>query len=217
MKWNHPDQLFVSVITKLAYHWALVRPCWLNTWARKSLYVCVHSGVKELGFYCLVTKSCPTFLQPHRLVCQRRQLHPTPVLLPGKSHGQRSLVGCSPWGLEDWDTTERLHFHFSLSCIREEMATHSSDLAWRIPETVEPGGLPSTGSHRVRHDWSDLAAATAADQSARVLCPLNSPGKNTRVGCHSFSRGYSRPRDWTHILCIAGRFSTTEPPEKPRS
>ena len=50
---------------------------------------------------------------------QRRQRHPTPALLPGKSHGQRSLVGCSPWGHEESDTTERLHFHFSLSCIGE--------------------------------------------------------------------------------------------------
>ena len=50
---------------------------------------------------------------------QRRQWHPTPVLLRGKSHGQRSLVGCSPWGRWGSDTTERLHFHFSLSCIRE--------------------------------------------------------------------------------------------------
>ena len=51
--------------------------------------------------------------------CWRRQWHPTPVLLPGKSHGRRSLVGCSPWGREESDTTERLHFHFSLSCIGE--------------------------------------------------------------------------------------------------
>ena len=49
--------------------------------------------------------------------CRRRQWHPTLVLLPGKSHGRRSLVGCSPWGREESDTTERLHFHFSLSCI----------------------------------------------------------------------------------------------------
>ena len=49
----------------------------------------------------------------------RRQWHPTPVLLPGKSHGQRSLVGCRPWGREESHTTERLHFHFSLSCIGE--------------------------------------------------------------------------------------------------
>ena len=49
----------------------------------------------------------------------RRRWHPTPVLLPGKPHGQWSLVGCSPWGHEESDTTERLHFHFSLSCIGE--------------------------------------------------------------------------------------------------
>ena len=49
----------------------------------------------------------------------RRQWHPTPVLLPGKSYGQRSLVGCSPWGRWGSDTTERLHFHVSLSCIGE--------------------------------------------------------------------------------------------------
>ena len=47
------------------------------------------------------------------------QWHPTPVLLPGKSHGWRSLVGCSPWGREQLDRTERLPFHFSLSCIGE--------------------------------------------------------------------------------------------------
>ena len=49
------------------------------------------------------------------------------------------------------DTTEQLHFHFSLA-LEKEMATHSSVLAWRIPGTGEPGGLPSMGSHRVGHD-----------------------------------------------------------------
>ena len=49
----------------------------------------------------------------------RRQWHPTPVLLPGKSHGRRSLIGYSPWGRSESDRTERLHFHFSLSCIGE--------------------------------------------------------------------------------------------------
>jgi len=47
------------------------------------------------------------------------QYSSTPVLLPGKSHGWRSLVGCSPWGCQESDTTEQLHFHFSLSCIGE--------------------------------------------------------------------------------------------------
>ena len=52
-------------------------------------------------------------------VSGRRQWQPTPVLLPGKSHGQRSLVDCGPWGRKELDTTERLPFHFSLSCIGE--------------------------------------------------------------------------------------------------
>ena len=83
---------------------------------------------------------------------RRRRWHPTPVLLPRKSHGQRSLVGCSPWGREESDTTERLHFHFSLHALEKDMATHSSVLAWRIPGTGEPGGLLSMVSHRVGHD-----------------------------------------------------------------
>ena len=53
------------------------------------------------------------------MVSRRRHWHPSPVPLPGKSHGQRSLVGCSPWGREESDTTERLDFDFSLSCIGE--------------------------------------------------------------------------------------------------
>ena len=73
-----------------------------------------------------------------------------PVLLPGKSHGWRSLVGCSSWGRKESDTTERFHFH----ALEKEMATHSSVLAWSILRTGEPGGLPSMGSHRVGHDWS---------------------------------------------------------------
>ena len=59
------------------------------------------------------------FLHPNRTLSQRRQWHPTPVLLPWKSHGRRSLVGCNPWGREESDTAERLHFHFLLSCIGE--------------------------------------------------------------------------------------------------
>ena len=58
-------------------------------------------------------------LQESRRKTRRRRWHPTPVLLPGKSHGRRSLVGCSPWGHKESDTTEWLHFHFSLPCIGE--------------------------------------------------------------------------------------------------
>ena len=95
-------------------------------------------------------------------IAWRRQWHPTPVLLPRKPHGWRSLEGCSPWGPEESDTTERLHFHFHFHALEKKMATHSSVLAWRIPGMGEPGGLLSMGSHIVGHNWSDLAAAAAA-------------------------------------------------------
>ena len=81
------------------------------------------------------------------------------ILLPGKSHEQRSLEGCSPWGRWGSDMTERLQFLFSLSCIEKEMATHSTVLAWKIPGIPETGGLTSMETQRVGHDWSDLAAA----------------------------------------------------------
>jgi len=61
----------------------------------------------------------PWYLVQAQTFRQRKQWQPTPVLLPGKSHGRRSLVGCSPCGLGESDTTDRLHFHFSLSCIGE--------------------------------------------------------------------------------------------------
>ena len=65
---------------------------------------------------CLI-KNC--FLCEYISELQRRQWQPTPVLLLGKSHGWRSLVGCSPSGCKELDRNEQLHFHFSLSCIGE--------------------------------------------------------------------------------------------------
>ena len=92
----------------------------------------------------------------------RRQWQPTPVLLPGKFHDRGAWwatvhkVAKSRTWLSDFSFP--FHFH----ALEKEMATHSSVLAWRIPGTGKPGGLPSVGSRRVGHDWSDLAAAAAA-------------------------------------------------------
>ena len=63
------------------------------------------------------------------------------------------------------DLTFTFHFH----ALEKEMATHSSVLAWRIPGMGEPGGLPSMGSHKVGHDWSDLAAAAEA-YDIKMIC-----------------------------------------------
>ena len=81
-----------------------------------------------LGNFCCSFKKMKLFLKLHwtllllsnylpSFIHKRRQWQPTPLLLPAKSHGWRSLVGCSPWGREELDRTERLRFHFSLSCL----------------------------------------------------------------------------------------------------
>ena len=74
------------------------------------------------------------------------------------------------------DFTFTFHFH----ALEKEMATHSSVLAWRIPGTGGPGGLPSVGSHRVGHDWSNLAAAAAACLScAEHFTPVTTLNSHT--------------------------------------
>ena len=93
---------------------------------------------------------------------ERRQWQPTPVLLPGKSHGQRSLVGCSPWGRWGSDTTDRLHFHFSLLCTGEGNGK---------PTPVSlPGESQGRGSLVGCRLWgrteSDTTEATAAGSSS---------------------------------------------------
>ena len=71
----------------------------------------------------------------------------------------------------DWATSLSLFtFTFHFHALEKEMATHSSVLAWRIPGTGEPGGLPSMGSHRVGHYWSDLAAAAGRERKPIKQC-----------------------------------------------
>ena len=120
---------------------------------RQILYHLSHQGRPSSGGLsknkkCFLDPSCSQTNCRITYITWRRKWQPTPVLLPGKSHGRRSLVGYNPWGCEEWDTTEQLHFH----TLEKEMATHSSVLAWRIPGMGEPGGLPSIGSHRVGHN-----------------------------------------------------------------
>ena len=105
---------------------------------------------------------------PFNSICsiqQRRQWHPTPVLLPRKSHGQRSLVGCSPWGHQESDTTERLHFHFSLSCIGEG---NGNPLQCSCPENPRDRGA-----------W--LAAVCGVAQSQTRLKQLSSSSSSSSI------------------------------------
>ena len=110
---------------------------------------------------------------------QRRQWQPTPVLLPGKSHGWRSLVGCSPWGREESDTTERLHFQFPLSCIGQG---NGNPLQCSCLEKPRDGGAWWAAVYGVSQSWTRLKRCSSSAsvqfssvaQSCPTLCdPLN--------------------------------------------
>ena len=100
---------------------------------------------------------------------------------------------------EGWTRLNNFTFTFHFHALEKEMAIHSSDLSWRIPGTGEPGGLPSMGWHRVRHDLSDLAAAAVAFLEPTYMFPCTYFTSTASPGCHhSFT--------WTTTL---GSNSTT--------
>ena len=95
----------------------------------------------------------------------RRRRHPTPVLLPGKSHGWRSLVGCSPWGREESGMTERLHFPFSLSCIREG---NGNPLQCSCLEIPRDGGAWWAAVYGVAQSWTWLKLLSSSSISVNL-------------------------------------------------
>ena len=95
----------------------------------------------------------------------RRKRQPTPVLLPGKSHGRRSLVGCSPWGHKESATTERLHFHFSLSCIGEG---HGNPLQYSCLENPRDGAAWWAAIYGVAQSRTQLKRLSSSSSSTRT-------------------------------------------------
>ena len=96
------------------------------------------------------------------IMSRRRQWHPTPVLLPGKFHGWRSLKGYSPWGREESDTTERLHFHFSLSCIGEG---NGNPLQCSCLENPRDRGAWWASVYGVAQSWTRLTRLSSSSSS----------------------------------------------------
>ena len=94
---------------------------------------------------------------------QEKAMAPTPVLLPGKSHGRRSLVGCSPWVTTGRTRLSDFTFTFHFHTLEKEMATHSSVLAWRIP-----GAGSLVGCHLWVHIESDTTEVTQQQQQNLV-------------------------------------------------
>ena len=99
-------------------------------------------------------------------ILRRRQWHPTPVLLPGKSHGRRSLVGCSPWGRQESDTTERLPFHFSFSCIG---GGNGSPLQCSCLENPRDGGAWWAAVYGVAQSRTWLKWLSSSSSSSGIL------------------------------------------------
>ena len=92
----------------------------LRRYKYKFIILVQNFVLKNKNYFCMVSIYVYIYyLLLSRVIIRRRQWQPTPVPLLGKSYGLRSLVGCSPWGRKESDTTEQLDFHFSLSCIGE--------------------------------------------------------------------------------------------------
>ena len=144
--------------------WEVIRWDYESGLAWKIPWVEEPGGLRSMGSL-RVRHDWATSLSLFTFMHWRRKWHPTPVLLPGKSHGQRSLVGCSPWGGEESDTTEWLHFHFSLSCIGEG---NGNPLQYSCLENPRDGGT-----------W--WAAVCGVSQSRTQLKRLSS-SSSTRVG-----------------------------------
>ena len=106
-----------------------------------------------------------SFLWLSSIPLRRRQWHPTPVLLPGKSHGRRSLVGCSPWGSEESDVTERLHFHFSLSRIGEG---NGNPLQCSCLENPRDRRAWWASIYGVAQSWTQLKRLSSSSNSSSI-------------------------------------------------
>ena len=97
----------------------------------------------------------------------RRQWQPTPVLLPGKSHGRRSLVSCSPWGREESDMTEWLPFHFSLSCIGEG---NGNPLQCSCLKNPRDGGAWRAAIYGVAQSRTRLKRLSSSSSTLAISC-----------------------------------------------
>ena len=166
--WNHHEYFFLSKKKKLfIFNWGMII----------ALQYCVASAIPFIYFFCcecvcniyianifafLILSSDHVMIYFFIYLTVLREGNGNPLQYSrlanpmdgGAWWAEVHGVTKSQTGLSDFTFT--FHFH----ALEKEMATHFSVLAWRIPGTGEPGGLPSLGSHRVGHDWSDLAAAS---------------------------------------------------------
>ena len=152
--------------------WKTWKQCYLDS---QSLFHCHHSFTLR---YTIITQYIVTW---------RRKWHPTPVLLPGKSHGRRSLVDDSPWGREELDTTERLYFCFSLSCIGEG---NGNPLQRSCLENPRDGGAWWAAVYGVAQSWTRLKWLSSSGSTLLLLMLLNTCFEHLPLVCWKMFRWY---------------------------
>ena len=162
----------------------------------------------QIQFWCL---KFLIILGPIFLLERGRQIKVEVEIQSGEGNG--TLLQCSclenprdggAWWVavhgvaKKWARLSDFTFNFYFHALEKEMATYSSVLAWRIPGTGEPGGLPSLGSHRVRHDWSDLGAAAAAEIQRRTQREKQTKGRGVRKRKRLRERKSQRRENLSH-------------------
>ena len=183
----------VSIVSPSIYHEvmglnAIVLVFWMLSF----------KAVFSLSFFTFIKKFFSSSSLSAIRVVSAKSWHPTLVLLPGESHGRRAWWG-AVHGVAG-SRTRLSNFHFSLSCIGEGNGNPLQCSCLENPRDGEPGGLPSTGSHRVGHDWSDLAAA----KSYRRVSQQGNIQWSRQEG--------ARNRNWERSfhICRVDRFSNQE-------
>ena len=168
------------------------KECRLWGWPRKNRF--------------LLWRCCRIWMQPeiislllfttHHLPWRRRQWHPAPVLLPGKSHGWRSLVGCSPWGLYESDRTEQLHLHFSLSCVGEGNGNPRQCSCLENPRDS-------------RAWWADVSGVAQSRTQLKWLSSSSSTSPDPHLILKTFYSGDYTSKQWnkTRVWCSKNKLS----------
>ena len=160
-----------------------------------------ETHVQSLGQEDLLEKEMAT----HSSIPWRRQWQPIPVFLPGKSHGQRNLVDCSAWGRGELDTTERLHFCFSLSCVGEG---NGNPLQCSCLENPRDGGAWWAAVYGVTQSWTQLKWLSSS--SSQYSC--------WRISWTASLAGYSpwgcKGSDKTEWLTLSFTFTLITPEER---
>ena len=145
-------------IGKGVHQGCILSPCLFNLYAE---YIMRNAGLEEAQAGIKIARRNINNLR----YAGRRKWQPTPALLPRKFHGRRSLVGYSPWGREELDTTERLHFHFSLSCIGEG---NGNPLQCSCLENPRDGGAWWAAVYEVTQSRTRLKRLSSSSSSSMM-------------------------------------------------